>query len=104
MDEKRLSKREELGPLVRDFHESINRDVTDEELQALDFALEWSLSYAEGALLTEMKEEYAVTYGMFPQIRLIQLPSLDIAKGVARGLNGQVVVRHNTKWIKYLGD
>lgn len=100
-----LSKREELAPLVRDFHELVSRDLTDAELLALDFALEWVFQWAEDefenkllAMNAKMDTEYAVTYGMLPTIRLMEVPNLEIAKKIAGALRGQVRVRRATKW------
>lgn len=103
-----LSTREELAPLVRDFHEMVGRDLTNSELLALDFALEWTFEVAEAEadkavqkILKKLEPEYAVTYGIIPTIKLIEIPSLDAARRVATALNGQVRVRTVGKWELY---
>jgi hypothetical protein len=93
-----LSKREELGPLVRDFHELMNRDLSNGELLALDFALEWTIATLEGTFEEKLSPEFGVTYGMLPNIKLMEVSDLVTAKKVARALNGQIRVRYTTKW------
>lgn len=106
MDE--LSKREELAPLVRDFHEFVGRDVTDNELMTLDFALNWVIAYMEEEyenklvqMQAKLSPEFAVTYGMHPQVRLMEVPNLQVAKKVAQALRGQVRVRRVGQWELY---
>lgn len=104
-----LSDREELGPLVRDFHELVDRDLTNGELLALDFALEWVFFEAEAQfedklldITAQMDIEYGVTYGSIPNIKLIPgLYSLGVAKRIASALNGQVRMRRFTGWEWY---
>lgn len=108
-DDYELSNREELAPLVRDFHELIGgRDLTDDELLALDFALEWTFAWAEDEYESKLVEiaskwdvEYAVSYGMMPNVRIMNMPSLAVAKKVAAALGGQVRFRSTSKWDLY---
>jgi hypothetical protein len=97
-----FSNREELAPLVRDFHELIGRDLTDGEVKALDFAMEWTFASAEAdyedKLMSYTDTEFSVTYGTLPNIHMLSVPTLEVAKKVAQGLNGQVRVRSSTKW------
>lgn len=106
-----LSTREELAPLVRDFHELVGRDLTNGELLALDFALEWVFATAEEEFEDKLLEmnarmdtEYAVTYGMIPTVRMMNMPNLGVAKRVAQALNGQVRIRRASKWEMYKED
>lgn len=105
-----LSKREELGPLVRDFHEMVDRDLTDGELLALDFALEWTFEWAEAEMSQKAAQEkarftpeYGVTYGVLPNVRMMNMPSLEIARKVAVALRGQVRVRQTGQWELWRG-
>lgn len=104
-----LSTKEELGPLVRDFHELVGRDLTNGELLALDFALEWVWASAEEdfedrlmARTAAQDTEYGVTYGASPNIRLIpQLPNFVVARRIAQALHGEIKVRYNSRWESY---
>lgn len=105
-----LSERDELAPLVRDFHELVGRNLTDAELLALDFALEWTFEWAEAEYEQTIRKElgnlapqYGVTYGMLPNVKLLEVASLEVAQKIASALNGQIRTRSVGKWELWKG-
>lgn len=97
----KYSDSELLGPLVRDFHEMVGHDLSDAELLALDFALEWTKETVINDYEKNLKTEWAVMYGFPPTVRFLEVPNETIAKMIAPAVKGQVRYKKTTGWEKY---
>ena len=99
----KLSNNELVAPLVRDYLEAYDTGFLEEgDLRALDFALNWTQAEVTAELNKQWDNQFAwvygVQYGYLPNIRVMEMPNLEIAQKVAGPLNGTVMRRRTGYW------